>query len=98
MPNPFHYANTLYRLARLSDPDHPGHVRVRAAITLAIELSPANPRRALVQRLLQEANPFALAQHKLRDLYDRPEPLTPEPTPAHSQPEEEPPPEDDEPP
>ncbi|MXX31971.1 MAG: hypothetical protein F4066_00650 [Chloroflexi bacterium] len=71
MPNAFHYANTLHRIARLAGGAHPPHVRLRAALVLVDELSPNSPRRDVVSRMLLEANPFELARHKLRDLYDR---------------------------
>ncbi len=87
MPNPFHYRATLQRLARLSAPPHPPHVCVVAAIALATEFSPANPRHQLVQRLLQAAHPYEFARHQLRDLYDRPKSVEPvEPVEAAPEP------------
>ena len=68
--NPFRYRATIDRLARLTDRPNPAHVRVSAACVLVDELSPHNPRRDLVQRLLDFANPYEHARHKLRDLYD----------------------------
>ena len=69
--NPFHYRATIDRLARLAAKPNPSYVRVGAACALANELSPANPRRDLIRQLLELANPFEHARHKLRDLYDR---------------------------
>ena len=69
--NPFRYRTTIDRLARLAERPNPAHVRVSAAGTLVKELSPINPRRDLVQRLLEFANPYEHARHKLRDLYDQ---------------------------
>ena len=95
MPNPFHYRSIIQRLAGLADASNPAHVSLAAAATLARELSPANPRRESIQRLLRDADPFAFARHKLRDLYDRAEPLGPEP--AQDPLEADPLPSDDEP-
>ena len=69
--NPFHYRATINRLARLADAPNPSYVRLPAACALVRELSPANPRRDLIQHMLEIANPFEHARHKLRDLYDR---------------------------
>ena len=69
--NPFHYRATIDRLARLAAKPNPSYVRVHAACALANELSPANPRRDLIRRMLEIANPVEHARHKLRDLYDR---------------------------
>ena len=68
--NPFHYRATIDRLARLAAKPNPSYVRVHAACALANELSPANPRRDLIRRMLEIANPVEQARHKLRDLYD----------------------------
>ena len=70
MPTAFHLANAVNRLTRLTESAHPPHVRVQAACALVDVLSPNNPRHRDIQRMLQEANPFELARHKLRDLYD----------------------------
>ena len=75
MPNPFHYRQVLHNLARLASAPNPPHVQVQAAGALAQELSPANPRRDLIQLLLSEANSIEFARHKLRDLYDRAVPV-----------------------
>ncbi len=99
MPSPFYYRRVLDRLARLADVPNPPHVQVRAAIALAGELSPANPRRELIRQMLETANPYEFARHKLRDLYDQPDPSVPasERGPAPLLQEEESPEEDDDP-
>ena len=71
MPTPLHYRATVHRLACLADPSKPAYVSVAAAGALARILSPANPRRRIIQQMLQAADAFELARHKLRDLYDR---------------------------
>ena len=70
MPTAIYYRAFVNRLAHLADARNPAHICVTAAGLMVRELSPANPRRELVQRLLREADPFELARHKLRDLYD----------------------------
>ena len=89
MPNPFHFRSALNQLARLAARPNPAHVRLRAVSALAEQLSPANPRHGLIQRMLQAANPYEFARHQLRDLYDRADPLTPQPTRIHPHAEEE---------
>ena len=76
MPNPYRYRAVINRLASLADAPNPGHVQVAAAATLARELSPANPRRALIQQMLHAVDAFEYARHKLRDLYDHAAPAT----------------------
>ena len=94
MPSPFYYRSVIDRLARLAGPDRPSYIRLRAACALATELSPANPRRDQIQELLHAADPFAVARHKLRDLYDHADPQalvssTDAPMPQEEQPAEE---------
>ena len=76
MPTPLHYRATVHRLACLADPSRPAYIAVAAAGALARVLSPANPRHRIIQQMLQAADAFELARHKLRDLYDR-EPAVP---------------------
>lgn len=100
MPTPLHYRATVHRLACLADASNPAYISVAAAGALARLLSPANPRHRIIQQMLQAADSFELARHKLRDLYDR-EPAVPtsEQTPAGDAriEEEEPSEEDDDP-
>jgi hypothetical protein len=70
MPNPFHYRATIDRHCRLAAPSNPGYVRLRSLKVLANELAPDNPRSDLIQHMLQVAEPYEFARHKLRDLYD----------------------------
>ncbi|MXX32474.1 MAG: hypothetical protein F4Z51_09670 [Chloroflexi bacterium] len=74
MPTAIYYRSFLNRLAHLAGAPNPPHVQVVAAGILADELSPANPRRNEVQRLLREADPYDVAAHKLRDLHDHADP------------------------
>ncbi len=74
MPNPFHYRTVINRYAQLASDPHPPHVQVAAASALAHELMPGTQRARLAQQMLNEANPYEYARHKLRDLYDRADP------------------------
>ena len=89
MPNPFHFRSAINQLTRLAALPNPAHVRLRALSAMAAHLSPANPRRELLQRMLRDANQYEFARHQLRDLYDRANPLTLQPTRIHPQAEEE---------
>ena len=82
MPNPFFFRAAMYRLSRLAGPQNPPHVRLAATARLARVLMADTPRARLAQQLLQQANPFEFARHKLRDLYDRADSLCPEPSGA----------------
>lgn len=100
MPTPLCYRATVHRLACLTGPANSAHIAVAAAGALARVLSPANPQRRVIQQMLQAADAFELARHKLRDLYDR-EPTVPAseqaPVPDSRTKEEELPEEDDDP-
>ena len=74
MPNPYHYRSAINRLTRLTGPSHPGYIRLRAVTALLRELSPANPRAAANNRMLQAVDSYDLARHQLRDLYDHADP------------------------
>ena len=52
MSFPINYQQAMTKLARLTEPDQPGYVQVKALATLVRELSPANPH--------QRANHLAL--------------------------------------
>ena len=79
MPTAIYYRAFVNRLAHLADARNPAHICVTAAGLMVPELSPANPRRELVQRLVRKVDLFAFARHKLRDLYDRTDPTVPAP-------------------
>jgi hypothetical protein len=52
MPTPLHYRATVHRLACLADASNPAYVSVAAAGAIARILSPANPRRRIIQQML----------------------------------------------
>ena len=79
MPNPFFFRAAINRLSRLTGPQNPPDLRLAATVRLARALMTDTPRARLAQQLLQQANPFEFARHKLRDLYDRADSPCPEP-------------------
>ena len=79
MPNPFFFRAAMNRLSRLAGAQNPPAVRLAATVRLARVLMTDTPRARLAQQLLQQANPFEFARHKLRELYDRADSPYPEP-------------------
>ncbi len=95
----FHFRRAIETLARLADAPYPPLVQVRAAAELARQLSPANPRIHEIRRMLDEAEPYEYARHKLRYLYDREDlQIVAQPEDPAIQQEEEPPAEEEDPP
>ena len=73
MPNPFHLRTTIDRLWRRSAEHNPGYIRVKALDTIVRELFAPNPQARLNHHLYLTTDPFDVARHKLRELYDGPE-------------------------
>ena len=71
MPNPYHFRA---RINRLTTPSNAGYVRLRAVSAILRELSPANPRAAINNQMLQAVDSYDFARHQLRDLYDNASP------------------------
>ena len=103
MPNPFHLRANIDRLWRRSGDHNPGYVRVAALDAIVRELFAPTERARANHVLYLATDPFDVARHKLRDLYDRASLSTPAPSevaPAQAgagPEEEEPPVEDDDP-
>ena len=96
MPNPFHLRTKIDRLWRRSAEHNPGHLRVKALDAIVRELFAPNPQARLKHQLYLATDPFDVARHKLRELYDTGAPVpAPERGPVPQ--EEEPPEEDDDP-
>ena len=70
MPNPFHLRAKIDRLWRRSAEHNPGYIRVKALNTIVRELFAPNPQARLNHHLYLTTDPFDVARHKLRDLYD----------------------------
>ncbi len=77
MPNPFHFRANIDRLWRRSADHNPGYVRVAALDAIVRELFAPTERARANHQLYLATDPFDVARHKLRDLYDRPGPLLP---------------------
>ena len=73
MPNPFHLRTTIDRLWQRSAEHNPGYIRVKALNAIVRELFAPNPQARLNHHLYLTTDPFDVARHKLRELYDGPE-------------------------
>ncbi|MYD54397.1 MAG: hypothetical protein F4W96_08855 [Chloroflexi bacterium] len=71
MPNPFHLRANIDRLWRRSGDHNPGYVRVAALDAIVRELFAPTERARANHQLYLATDPFDVARHKLRDLYDR---------------------------
>ena len=71
MPNPFHLRANIDRLWRRSADHNAGYVRVAALDAIVRELYAPNDRARANHELYLVTDPFDVARHKLRDLYDR---------------------------
>ena len=100
MPNQFHLRANIDRLWRRSGDHNPGYVRVAALDAIVRELFAPNDRARANHELYLATDPFDVARHKLRDLYDRASLSTPAlfevaPAQAGAAPEEDDQPEED---
>ncbi len=73
-PNPLHLRAKIDHLWRRSGEHNPGHIRVKALDAIVRELFAPNPRAQLNHQLYLATDPFDVARHKLRDLYDHTDP------------------------
>ena len=71
MPNQFHLRANIDRLWRRSGDHNPGYIRVAALDAIVRELHAPNDRARANYQLYLATDPFDVARHKLRDLYDR---------------------------
>ncbi|MXX80502.1 MAG: hypothetical protein F4Y69_05630 [Chloroflexi bacterium] len=72
--NPFRYRARIERLWRQSNDHNPAYIRFKALNTITRELFAPNPRAQANYALFLATDPFDVARHKLRDLYDSPSP------------------------
>ena len=79
MPNRFHLRARMDNLWRQSADHNPGYIRLRALNAIVRELYAPTEQARLNQRLCFATDPFDVARHKLRDLYDREAPSVPAP-------------------
>ncbi len=71
MPNPYHYRAKIDRLWRRSGDHNPGYIRLKALNAIVRELFAPTERARLNQELYFATDPYDVARHQLRDLYDR---------------------------
>ena len=93
MPNPFHLHAKIDRLWRRANSDAPGYRQVSALNAIVRELFAPTPQAQLNYQAYLATDPFEVARHKLRDLYDHaassPAPTEVAPTQADDAPQEE---------
>jgi hypothetical protein len=77
MPNPFHYRAKIDRLRQRSAEHNPGYIRLKALNRIVRELIGPSPQAQLNRQLYLATDPYDVARHKLRDLYDRASPPLP---------------------
>ena len=74
MPNPYHFRARIDRLWRRSQDHNPGYIRLKALNTIIREMFAPTERARLNQELYFATNPYDVARHLLRDLYDHADP------------------------
>ena len=74
MPNPFHFRAKIDRLWRRSGDHNPGYIRLKALNAIVRELFAPNERARLNHEMYFATDPYDVARHQLRDLYDRASP------------------------
>ena len=71
MPNPFHYRAAIDNLWRRANGNAPAYRRLNALDAIVRELFAPNERARLNYQRYLATDPFDVARHKLRDLYDQ---------------------------
>jgi hypothetical protein len=71
MPNPYHFRARIDRLWRRSQVLNPGYIRLKALNAIVREVFAPTERARLNQELYFATDPYDVARHQLRDLYDR---------------------------
>ncbi len=74
MPNPYHFRARIDRLWRCSGDHNPGYIRLKALNAIVRELYAPTERARLNYQMLIATDPYDVARHQLRDLYDRTDP------------------------
>ena len=73
MPNQFNLRARMDNLWRQSGDHNPGYIRLRALGAIVRELYAPTEQARLNQQLCFATDPYDVARHKLRDLYDGPQ-------------------------
>ena len=76
MPNRYHLRARIDRLWRHATSDAPGYRRLKSLDAITRELFAPNERARLNHQTYLATDPYDVARHLLRDLYDR-DPLSP---------------------
>ncbi|MXV79544.1 MAG: hypothetical protein F4X83_00640 [Chloroflexi bacterium] len=82
MPNPFHFRANIDRLWRQANSNASGYRRLNALDAIVREMFAPNERARLNYQTYLATDPYDVARHKLRDLYDRADPAAPAPAPV----------------
>ena len=73
MPNPYHFRARIDRLWRRSEDHNPGYIRVNALDAITRELFVPTDQARRNHQLYLATDPYDVARHHLRDLYDGPD-------------------------
>ena len=76
-PIPFHFRAGIDQLWRRANSNAPGYRRLNALDAIVREMFAPNDRARHNYQTYLATDPFDVARHKLRDLYDRADPTTP---------------------
>ena len=79
MPNPYHFRAKIDRLWRRSGDHNPGYIRLKALNAIVRELYAPTERARLNYKMLLATDPYDVARHQLRALYDRADLFPPPP-------------------
>ncbi len=82
MPNPYHLRARIDRLWRRSGDHNPGYIRIKALNAIVHELFAPNDRARQNHQLYLATDPYDVARHHLRDLYDHVSPAWEDPAPV----------------
>ena len=77
MPNSFHFRARIDQLWRRANSNAPSYRRLNALDAIMREMFAPNDRARHHYQTYLATDPFDVARHKLRDLYDRPGSLCP---------------------
>ncbi|MYA02991.1 MAG: hypothetical protein F4038_10295 [Chloroflexi bacterium] len=75
MPNPYHFRASIDRLWRHANSDAPAYRRLKSLDAVVRELFAPNDRARQNYQLYLATDPYDVARHHLRDLYDGPGPI-----------------------
>ncbi|MDE2746298.1 MAG: hypothetical protein OXI41_10015 [Chloroflexota bacterium] len=82
MPNPYHLRARVDRLWRHANSDAPAYRRLKSLNAVVRELFAPTERARQNHQLYLATDPYDVARHHLRDLYDHASPAWQDPAPA----------------